>query len=275
MKWKRKRQLAALASHAVLTLFSLLILLPLLWVVRTSLAPEVVAYEIPPRLVFRPTLTNYQELFAVNEFARFYRNSLVVAVGSTILAIPIAALGGYAFARYRTGGRPLQFTVLGTQMLPGIVLILPLFVVYKALGLTNSLSGLVLAYLSFNLPFLVWILMGFYEGIPRELEEAALIDGATPVQAFARVIFPTSAPGVMATAVLSFILCWNEFLFALILTGAESSTVPVALAALQTQRGVLIGKLSSGVILGILPVLLLAPFIQRYLVRGLTFGAIK
>jgi len=275
MKWKRKRQLAALASHAVLTLFSLLILLPLLWVVRTSLAPEVVAYEIPPRLVFRPTLTNYQELFAVNEFARFYRNSLVVAVGSTILAIPIAALGGYAFARYRTGGRPLQFTVLGTQMLPGIVLILPLFVVYKALGLTNSLSGLVLAYLSFNLPFLVWILMGFYEGIPRELEEAALIDGATPVQAFVRVIFPTSAPGVMATAVLSFILCWNEFLFALILTGAESSTVPVALAALQTQRGVLIGKLSSGVILGILPVLLLAPFIQRYLVRGLTFGAIK
>jgi len=275
MKWKRKRQLAALASHAVLTLFSLLILLPLLWVVRTSLAPEVVAYEIPPRLVFRPTLTNYQELFAVNEFARFYRNSLVVAVGSTILAIPIAALGGYAFARYRTGGRPLQFTVLGTQMLPGIVLILPLFVVYKALGLTNSLSGLVLAYLSFNLPFLVWILMGFYEGIPRELEEAALIDGATPVQAFVRVIFPTSALGVMATAVLSFILCWNEFLFALILTGAESSTVPVALAALQTQRGVLIGKLSSGVILGILPVLLLAPFIQRYLVRGLTFGAIK
>lgn len=275
MKWKRKRQLGALASHAVLTLFSLLILLPLLWVVRTSFAPEVVAYEIPPRLVFRPTLANYQELFAVNEFARFYRNSLVVAVGSTILAIPIAALGGYAFARYRTGGRPLQFTVLGTQMLPGIVLILPLFVVYKALGLTNSLSGLILAYLSFNLPFLVWILMGFYEGIPRELEEAALIDGATPVQAFARVIFPTSAPGVMATAVLSFILCWNEFLFALILTGAESSTVPVALAALQTQRGVFIGKLSSGVILGILPVLLLAPFIQRYLVRGLTFGAIK
>ena len=117
--------------------------------------------------------------------------------------------------------------------------------------------------------------MGFFEAIPNELEEAALIDGASRFTAFVRVIFPIAAPGVMAAAGLRFILCWNEFLFSLVLTGADSSTVPVALAALQTQRGVLIGKLSAGVVMAIAPIVILSLFIQKYLVRGLSFGAIK
>lgn len=275
MRWRTRRRLGTFATHLLLLLFSLTVLLPMAWVLRTSLAPELAAYELPPRLIFPPTLANYRDLFHANQFALFYRNSLVVALGSTAVAIPVAVLGGYAFARFRPGGRPLQFAVLGTQMLPGIVLILPIFVLYRVLHLTNTLHGLGLAYLSFNLPFLVWILMGFYAGIPLDLEEAALIDGATPLGAFLRVVFPISAPGVMAAAVLSFILAWNEFLFALILTGVESSTIPVALAALVTQRGVLIGRLSAGVLLGILPMIAVALTIQRYLVRGLTFGAIK
>jgi len=272
---KLKKRLADFFTYFLLTLFSLIILLPVLWVVRTSFATELIAYEIPPRFIFRPTLENYLELFKVNHFEVYFRNSLITALATTLISVPIAALGGYAFARYRTGGLPLQFGVLGTQMLPGIVLILPIFVLFKELGLTNTLYGLILAYMTFNLPFLVWILMGFFENIPKELEEAAWIDGASPSRAFFSVVFPITAPGIMAGAVLSFIMCWNEFLFALILTGSGTSTVPVSLAAMATQRGVLIGKLAAGTTLGILPMVLISLFVQKYLVRGLTFGAIK
>lgn len=192
-----------------------------------------------------------------------------------MISIPLAAFAGYAFAKYNTGGDRLKFLVISSQMLPPVVLVIPLFSIFMRLHLVNTIRGLTISYLAFNLPFLIWILMGFFEAIPNELEEAALIDGASRFTAFVRVIFPIAAPGVMAAAVLSFILCWNEFLFALVLTGADSSTVPVALAALQTQRGVLIGKLSAGVVMAIAPIVILSLFIQKYLVRGLSFGAIK
>jgi multiple sugar transport system permease protein len=272
---RARKLIADLFTHATLIIFSLAILLPVLWVLRTSFAPDVIAYELPPQLWFPPTLKHYVELFTVNNFGRYFANSLAVALGSTILAVPLAALGGYAFQRYRIGGQPLQFAVLSTQMLPGIVLILPLFTLYTKLHLVDNLFGILLAYLAFNLPFLIWLMLGFFEGIPRDLEEAALIDGSTPVGAFFRIVFPVAAPGIMSAAVLSFILCWNEFLFALILTGAKTSTVPVAIAALQTNRGVLIGKLSAGTSLAIIPMIIISFFVQKYLVRGLTFGAIK
>lgn len=264
-----------IAAHVVLIIFSAIILLPILWTVRTSFASEVIAYEIPPRIFFKPTLENYRNIFVENNFARYFRNSFIVALVSTLISIPLAAFAGYAFARYNTGGDRLRFLVISSQMLPPVVLIIPLFSIFMKLHLVNTIRGLIISYLAFNLPFLIWILMGFFESIPKELEEAALIDGASRVNAFIRVIFPIAAPGIMAAAVLSFILCWNEFLFALVLTGADSSTVPVALAALQTQRGVLIGKLSAGVVVAIAPIVILSLFIQKYLVKGLSFGAIK
>ncbi len=275
MRGHTRKTLADFGTHAVLITFSLIILLPILWVIRTSLAQDVIAYEIPPRLFFAPTPKNYVELFTVNQFGRHFLNSLVVALGSTLLAVPIAALGGYAFRRYKIGGSPLQFGVLSTQMLPGIVLVLPLFTLYTKLRLVDSLFGIILAYLAFNLPFLVWLMMGFFEGIPKDLEEAALIDGSSPAGAFFRIIFPVAAPGIMSAAVLSFIMSWNEFLFALILTGAKTSTIPVAIAAMQTNRGVLIGKLSAATSLAIIPMIIISFGVQKYLVRGLTFGAIK
>jgi len=264
-----------LLTYGALILFSLAIVLPILWVIRTSLATDVVAYEIPPRLLFKPTLDNYIELFGVSRFGIYLRNSTLIALLATIIAVPIASLGGYAFARYAVGGRGLQFAVLSTQMLPGIVLILPIFAIYTRLRLVDTLWGIVLAYLAFNLPVLLWLLMGFFQGIPLELEEAALIDGCTPVQAFFRVVFPISAPGVVSAAVLSFILCWNEFLFALILTGGRTGTIPVGIAAMQTQRGVLIGRLSAATVIGIVPMMVIAFTLQKYLVRGLSFGAVK
>ncbi len=270
-----KKKTLDIITYLVLTLFSLGILLPILWIFRTSLAPRLISYKIPPDWLFRPTFSNYLDLAEMYEFLKYLSNSFFIAGSATLIIIPLASLAAYSFIRFRTGGESLRWAILGTQMLPPIVLALPLFVIFKYLNLIDRHLGLTLVYTSFNLPLAIWILMGFFEDIPVELEEAALIDGASPLQTFARIVFPLGAPGIMATGILNFILCWNEFLFALILTGDKSGTVPVILAAMQTERGVMWGVLASGTILAIAPMVLISFFVRKYLVRGLTFGALK
>jgi multiple sugar transport system permease protein len=260
-------------SHAVLALFSLYIALPPLWALRTSFVPESGAYSLAALPDF--TLANYVKLLVADKFWLAYMDSLIAATASTALALPLAAMAGYAFARYRTGGNVSRFFILATQMLPPVAIVLPVFTLFRTADLTNTVQGLVIAYAALNLPFLTWILMGFFEGIPVELEWAAMVDGATVWRAFWRIVIPVSLPGLAAAAVLGFILAWNEFLFALVLTGPDTATIPVVLASLQSQNGVQIAEVSAGVVLGVLPLLIASRFIQNYLVRGLTFGAVK
>lgn len=262
-------------TYLVLITFSLFIILPILWTLRISMLPEVEVYSLPPDFSTPLNLDNYRKLLFDMNFMVFLRNSLFISISTTLISVPIATLGGFAFARYRVGGRVLQFAVLGTQMLPGIILVLPIFVVFNKLHLTNSFFGLTLAYMSFNLPFLVWMLIGFFEGIPRELEEAAALDGLSPLKTFFKIIVPVATPGILAAAILSFIFCWNEFLFALILSGGETMTIPVRLAAMKTKQGILIAKLSVGVILAIFPMVIISPFVKKYLISGLTLGSVK
>ncbi|WP_243031726.1 carbohydrate ABC transporter permease [Thermus altitudinis] len=262
-----------LLAHGALWAFSLAFLLPLLWTLRSALLPEGLAYALPP--VWGPwTLENFAQVLQ-GPFGKAFRNSLLVASLVVLLGLPLAAGLGYALARYGLGGHGLRFAVLAVQMIPPIVLALPLFALMRLLGLSGSLTALVLAYLAFALPFMSWLLMGFFQGIPRELEEAARVDGATPFQAFLRVVLPLAAPGLFAAGILGFLLSWNEFLFALLLSGRETQTVPVALSTLVTQRGVLFAQVAAGVVLSILPVALLARLVDRYLVEGLTLGAVK
>src|SRR3954451_11798493 len=260
-------------THVVLGLFALYIALPPLWVLRTSFVPEAQAYGLEIMPAF--TLDNYVKLLVQDKFWLAYMDSFAAASISTLLALPLAAMMGYAFARYRTGGNATLFVILATQMLPPVAIVLPVFTLFRMFDLTNSVTGLVIAYAAINLPFLTWILMGFFEGIPVELEWAAMTDGATAWGAFWRIVIPVSLPGLAAAGVLGFILAWNEFLFALILTGPTTATIPVALSALQSQNGVQIAEVSAGVVLGVAPLLVGSRFVQRYLVRGLTFGAIK
>jgi multiple sugar transport system permease protein len=267
------KRLKSLLPHLGLILFSLYIALPPLWVLRTSFVPDSLAYKVT--LLPDITLANYVKLFEQDQFALAYWDSFAAAAGSTLLGLPLAAMAGYAFARYRTGGQASRFFVLATQMLPPVALVLPVFGLFRLAGLTNSVAGLVIAYGAINLPFLTWILMGFFEGVPVELEWAAMADGATVWGAFWRIVIPVSLPGLAAAAVLGFILAWNEFLFALVLTGPTTATIPVALAGLQSQNGVQIAEVSAGVVLGVAPLLIASRIIQRHLVRGLTFGAVK
>ena len=268
------RTLRALIPHVVLILFSAAILLPLLWVLRVSLTNKLTAYRIPPEWT-TPHLDNYVEIFTAYPFATWFLNSVVVALASTAIALPLAVAMAYAFARFDTGGVALRLGVLASQMLPPVILVLPLFALFLTAQLLNTRAALVIAHLAINLPFLAWMLVAFFEGEARQLEEAARVEGATRFQAFTRIAGPVAAPGILAAGLLGFILSWNEFLFALILSGKQTQTLPVGLSALETHRGVEIALLAAATLLAVLPVFLLLPFLRKYLIKGLSLGALK
>ncbi len=274
MRWFR-RNLGLIFSHLILIIASLIIFLPILWVMRTSFANRLIAYKIPPVWFFTPTLENYITIFQKYPFQQYFYNSLLVSSVAALIALFVGSLAAYSIARFKTWDPFLRLSMLSTQMLPPITLVIPIFLLARLLHLWDSYLALILAYLSFNLPYTVWILIGFFQSIPLDLEEAAMIDGCSRFEAFLRIVLPISLPGLLAAGVFNFILNWNEFLFALILTGRETRTLPVAIASLWTQQGVQIGAVSAATFLVILPIILLTWLIQKSLVRNLMFGSIK
>lgn len=271
---RRKSLAAKILPHAVLVVFSATIFLPLLWLLRVALTDKLTAYRIPPEWV-TPDLSNFVEIFTGYPFLGYFANSLLVAVGATLGALPLATALAYAFARYNTGGLELRLFVLSSQMLPPVILVLPLFMVFLNASMLNTLAGLIIAHMTISLPFLAWLLVAFFQGEVALLEQAARVDGASRLQAFVRITLPVTAPGVLAAGLLAFILSWNEFLFALILSGPQTNTLPVGLASFQTHRGVDIALLSAATICAILPVFVLLPFMRRHLIKGLSLGALK
>ncbi|MEZ4500908.1 MAG: carbohydrate ABC transporter permease [Thermomicrobiales bacterium] len=279
---RRRLNASRIATHVILIVASLSILLPVLWTARTSFTGGDLAYR-PAVMRFDPTLDNYRQILQEQQFTRYMWNSIWIAAVSAAICLAIGSLAAYAIARYRTGGTPLSLTILGTQMLPPVALVIPFYLLIRQ---TVSIAGyeismfdrgitLALVYLSFNLPFVVWILIGFFQSIPRELEEAARVDGASPFRAFLQVVLPVALPGLMAAAIFAFVLSWNEFIFALLLTGRDSRTMPVALASLMTSQGNQVGAICAATVAMMLPIVVLTWFIQRHLVQGLTFGAVK
>jgi multiple sugar transport system permease protein len=275
MLYRFRRDIGLYLTHAILIIASLVVLLPILWVVRTSLANRLIAYKIPPVWIFTPTLENYRVIFEKYPFQQYFFNSLFISAVASMVALTLGSLAAYSIARFRTGDPILRLSMLSTQMLPPIALVIPIFLLARVFHLWDSRLGVILAYLSFNLPYTVWILIGFFLSIPVDLEEAAMIDGCSRLQALWRIIVPVALPGLLAAGVFNFILNWNEFLFALILTGRDTRTLPVAIASLWTQQGVQIGAVSAATVLVIVPVVLLTLIIQKSLVRNLTFGSIK
>lgn len=274
--------LGRIATHLILSFASLIILLPVLWTMRTSFGSPDLAYR-PGDFWFSPTADNYRKIFGELKFQNYLWNSLWIAVATAVASLAIGSLASYSIARFRTGGTPLSLAILGTQMLPPVTLVIPLYLLVRqrldVLGIEISLLDkgwtLVVVYLSFNLPFVVWILIGFFQSIPPEIEEAAKVDGASPFQSFWQIVLPVSLPGLLAAGVFAFVLSWNEFLFALILTGRESRTMPVALSSLMTSQGNQVGAICAATVAMMLPIVVLTWVIQRFLVRGLTFGAVK
>jgi multiple sugar transport system permease protein len=268
------------AAWALVTAGLLASLLPVYWLATISLKREVDQFAVPPRwLFFEPTLAHYYEIFFTRAFGTYLWNSVVVAVLSTALAMALGIPAAYALARIRMphdAHERLAFWILSTRMFPPIVSIVPLFLMMHRLDLLDSRAALVLIYAAFNLPLVVWMMRAFFAEVPPELEEAAMVDGCGRMSAVVRVVLPVAAPGLTATAVLSLIFAWNEFLFALVLAQTDRAiTLPVGIAGQVTQYEIKWGAMSAAGVVAMLPVLLFAFLAQRYLVRGLSLGAVK
>jgi multiple sugar transport system permease protein len=265
-------------SYAVLGALAIGVLFPFYWMTITSFKTEEQMRSIVSMFWPKPfAVENYQQLLAKTEFAAWYGNSVFVAVSSTLLATAVGTIGAYALARLKFLGRGFMASAtLITYLVPPSILFIPLYKQMQGLGMANSLSGLIAAYPSFTVPFVTWLLMGYFESIPEELEEAAMIDGATRFGAFYRVVLPLSAPGVLAAGLYAFTQAWNEFLYALVfITDGKLRTLPVGLASFITGDVYGWGYLMSGAVLTTLPVIAAYIYLQKYMVEGLTAGGVK
>jgi multiple sugar transport system permease protein len=275
---RRAGRVERVVAYAVLTTLALLVLFPFYWMTITSFKSEEQMRSLLSMFWPRPLVTeNYQQLLAKTDFAAWYGNSVFVAVTSTLVATSVGTIGAYALARLRFLGRGFMASAtLITYLVPPSILFIPLYAQMRSLGLANSLAGLIAAYPSFTVPFVTWLLMGYFESIPEELEEAAMIDGATRFGAFYRVVLPLSAPGVLAAGLYAFTQAWNEFLYALVfITDGRLRTLPVGLASFITGDVYGWGFLMSGAVLTTLPVIAAYIYLQKYMVEGLTAGSVK
>ncbi len=265
-------------SYAFLVTLLLLVLFPFYWMLITSFKTEDQMRSLVSMFWPSPfALENYVQLLQKTEFVAWYGNSVVVAVSSTFVATAIGTIGAYALARLRFLGRGFMASAtLITYLVPPSILFIPLYAQIKNMGMANSLAGLIAAYPSFTVPFVTWLLMGYFESIPEELEEAAMIDGATRFGAFYRIVLPLAAPGVLAASLYAFTQAWNEFLYALVfITDAKLRTLPVGLASFITGDVYGWGFLMSGAVLTTLPVIAAYIYLQKYMVEGLTAGSVK
>lgn len=254
----------------------LMFLLPIFWTFETSLKTHVDAWSMPPKWIFRPSLKNYKNVFFEKHFLRYSVNSAMVAMVSTAISLILGSLTAYGLERFPIPGKEMIFFgFFWAYMVPAIVIALPLYLIAIRLYLLDTYLLLILAHSTFNTAFATWMMWGFFKEVPPELEECALIDGCTHFGAFTRITLPLATPGLAVTSVFCFMYSWNDFPFALILSGLNTKTLPVAVGTLETPWGTFWGEIAATVFIGIIPIFLLTVFVQRWLIKGLTFGAVK
>ena len=254
-------------------------LLPIYWILVTSLKSPLDIHTKIPKFIFKPTLENYAKLLpGRSDYFRQLLNSGIIAFGSTFLAVTLGTMAAYAFSRFSIRGeQDLLFFILSTRMLPPVVVVIPIYLMYSALGLRDTHFGLILLYTTFNVSFAVWLMKGFIDEIPKEYEDAALVDGYTRFQAFRKIVLPQAMTGIAATAVFCLITAWNEFAFALVLTepGGKAVTAPPSIPSIRGVSGIDWGQIAAATFIFLLPVAIFTFLMRKHLLRGITFGAIK
>ena len=255
----------------------LTIIMPLLWIYLTAFKSQtdIFSTSLVRQVVFRPTLKNFSELFSAYSFWPNLLNTAIVSVGSTVITMIVSLLAAYSFARWNTGRGDLLFVTISTRMFPVAVAAIPYFVIYKTFGLLDTHLGLILLYVFFNMSFATFLLYGFFNEVPKEVEQAAMIDGYGRMEVFRKIVFPLVKPGLAVTAVFCLIWTWNEFFYAFLFTRNVARTVTVLLSSFWGGVQVTYGLMTAGAAITIMPTLLAAWFMQRYIIRGLTFGAVK
>lgn len=255
-----------------------IILFPLYWIIVTSLKTIPETYLWPPTLWPRQlTVEGYTKIWTYSNFSRMFVNSLIVAISSTLFSVVLASLAAYGFSRFKfKGNKIVLFFFLFTQMVPAILLLLPYFIMMRKFDMINSYGALIIAYTSFSLPFCTWMLKGFFDSIPKDIDEAAMIDGCNRMQTLWNVIMPLALPGIAATTLFGFLVAWNHYLFAMGLTTTpDMYTLPVGIAALNGEFRVAWNEMMAGAIIASLPALVLYLLLQKWFVKGLTAGAVK
>jgi multiple sugar transport system permease protein len=275
---RKQRLLESAFLYLLLGLGAIVMLIPLIYMISTALKGQIYVFEIPPRFIPRdPTLANFVEAWQSNNFSLYFRNSAVVAVITTIISVFCSAMLAYAFARFEFPGRaPAFYLILFTLMIPSLMLIIPQFLLAKALGLRNSLSGLVFVYVAMTIPLNTFLLRGFFEQLPRELEEAVLIDGGGYGTIFFRIVLPLSTPALATVSIFTFLFAWDEFTWALTAIDVEAKrTLPVAIATFHGAHLTQWGLVFAASLIAMAPIIIVYIALQRYFISGLTAGALK
>lgn len=289
LSMRQTRRVKLSVTYVLLGLWTIVCLFPVYWLVITSLKQPVAVFQGPkyfPWIDFQPTLDAWQYLLAgrvQGEVTRSWTNSAIMAPSSAALAVLIGSLAGYALTRFhyfvpglKWRNDNIAFWIISQRMLPPVVIVLPFMIMYRVLGLTDTHHGMIMAYTVFNLPFAVWIMRDFFASLPRDLEESALIDGASRFTAFRLIVLPLSAPGLIATFLFCLMFSWNDYLFALMLTYSRATTMPMYVAAMGSQSyGPQWWYLSALSLMTIGPMIAIALLVERYITKGLIVGAIK
>jgi multiple sugar transport system permease protein len=262
--------------YAIITVVVVVFLWPVIYLLMTSFKSRLDIYVMPPKFIFMPTVEAWVLAFTKKPLFYYFMNSALIAVGSTAISLVFGTLAAYALARFRIpGSNDISFFILSIRMFPPIAAAIPIFLSMKIVGLLDSRVGLIGAYTVFNLPFVVWMMREFIMAMPVEIEEAAMVDGLTRMQAFRQILLPLLRPSLVAVAIFCVIFSWSEFLFAFLLTQTKAKTMPVSISEFITWREVTWEQVSAAGTALVLPVLVFSFFVQKYLVRGLSFGAVK
>ena len=275
MSNRSKKKLLDFLQFLVILLTAIIILVPIYWIVSGAFKQQVDIFQL--KLLFTPTLDNFKIIFKspYNLFDKLV-NSTLVALSTVLITIPLATLAAYSFSRFRMKAEKVMFvTILATQFVPAVVIVLPFFILFRDIGILDTRLALVLVNLSLIMPFAIWMIKGFIDGIPLDTEEAALVDGSGRIQVVLNVVIPMALPGVITAGIFCFILAWNEFLFALIITTNKAVTLPVGLSLFHAEEGVLWHLISAAGIMIMLPMFVLATLIQKHFVQGMTMGAVR
>jgi multiple sugar transport system permease protein len=273
---RRRGRRPPIVRTVFLTFFVIFVLAPLYWVFVTSIKPSDDYLAIPPVwFPDQPTVVHYTAALFAYRGLQGLINSIVISASATILSCFVGTLMAYSLARFNTGGQHLSFWVLSQRFLPPVAIVLPIFLNYRLLGLNDTHFGMIIAYTVFTLPVSVWMMYAYFRQMPRSLEDAALVDGCTRWTAFWRVAVPLAAPGIVAAAVFTFIACWTEFFFALVLTSRNAFTLPTVFRSFLSFQGAQYGEASSLAIVSLVPSIVLGVLVQKHLVRGLTLGALR
>jgi multiple sugar transport system permease protein len=277
MKVQRKKPLIKMLVANILSLIIVLVFVfPIYYLVVSSLKTVRQMWHIPYLWFFQPTLENFTSLFTTRSFGQYYMNSFIVVTANVAISLLIGIPAAYGLARCNIRGKEkISFWMLSQLMLPPVAGLVPFYLLIRYLGLLHTRLALIIVYLSFNLPFVTWLMKGFFESLPKVLEEAALVDGCSRWRSFIHIAIPLSLPGIFSTTLICILLTWNEFLLALALTGSKTYTLPVVITTFWTDRVILWGQICAAGVLIVIPIIIFGLIIQKYLVAGLTMGAVK